>query len=405
LTERFSAVPTSLKAKRTLLYFYLTSRSGEARHSPFEYRFLEVLCKNWEVIVAFSTRSGRARPDEKIAPDAAKLMPLLDLPLLGRLPLPVRSPVETFIGVLRVLILVQALRPDIVIGNWVTRLSGLHCALAGCHPFLAVVWGSDVLVEARSSRVLRTFARFTLRVADAIIVDSEVQRRAVLNLGCNASKVYCFPWGIDLDEFKPERATPVREELGWLDNKIVVCTRKHYPMYGIEYIIRAIPLILESVRDAKFLFVGNGPPLDYQRPLLEYHKSLTERLGVQSHVKFMGFVPNHFLPRILNAADVYVSTSFSDGSSASLMEAIACGLPVVVTRIPANEEWIVDGENGFLVPTADSVSLAQCIARILLDDELRSRMRDANLDLASKRANWKINSLVLEKAVSDLLCQ
>jgi glycosyltransferase involved in cell wall biosynthesis len=239
-------------------------------------------------------------------------------------------------------------------------------------------------------------ARLTLRAADGVIVDSEIQRKAVLSMGCRSSKVYCFPWGIDLDLFRPERTRGIREELGWLHDKIVVSTRKQLPIYGVEYLVRAMPLVLARMKDVKLLVIGEGP-------LLEYHKALTKHLGIENQVKFLGNVPNQVLPAFLNAGDVYVSTSFSDGSSASLMEAMACGLPVVVSRIPANEEWVVHGENGFLVKPGDSVTLADCLVKALQDERLRLLMGEANLEVAKKRADWRVNSLVLEKSVSDLL--
>jgi glycosyltransferase involved in cell wall biosynthesis len=257
-------------------------------------------------------------------------------------------------------------------------------------PLLVAVWGSDVLIEAEKSRILRVFGKVTTRLADAIIVDSEVQRRAIVGLGCPDTKICCFPWGIDLERFKPRSQHAPRPNLG--PGKIVICTRKHRPIYGIEYLLHAAPKVLLEVKNATFLFVGNGP-------LLDYHKHLVKQLSLEGYVKFLGYVPNDSLLDLLNAADVYVSPSLSDGSSASLMEALACGLPVVVTKIPANQEWIKDGENGFLVPPCDSEALARSIIQLLRDAELTSRMKNANLELARKRANWAVNSRVLEECV------
>jgi glycosyltransferase involved in cell wall biosynthesis len=85
------------------------------------------------------------------------------------------------------------------------------------------------------------------------------------------------------------------------------------------------------------------------------------------------------------------------------MEAMACGLPAVVTRIPGNLEWVSHGKNGFLVPPGDRVMLARYLSILLGDDELRARMRMANIELATARFDWKLNSLIFEKCVSDLL--
>jgi glycosyltransferase involved in cell wall biosynthesis len=261
---------------------------------------------------------------------------------------------------------------------------------------LVNAWGTDIQIEPKKSRVLRIFAKLTIRRADAVIVDSEVQRRDLLELGCDPRKICCFPWGIDLDKFRPQDSTAFRRELGWLDKKIVLSTRSHVERCGVEYLIRAIPQILEQEANARFLIVGDGP-------LLDYHKSLAKTLEVEKQTRFLGWVQNDRLPEILCATDLYVSTSFSDGSSASLLEAMACGLPVVVTAIPGNKEWVSEGKNGQLVPPGDNGKLCRSIVRVLLDDELRSRMRRESLRIAKDRADWKRNALVLQRCVFDLM--
>ncbi len=121
-------------------------------------------------------------------------------------------------------------------------------------------------------------------------------------------------------------------------------------------------------------------------------------------MRFLGNVDNEKLPKLLNAADVYVSTSFSDGSSASLMEALGCGLPVVVTDIPGNREWVSEGErNGFLVPPGDIPALTVSVVKLLQQRDLRLRIRHANLGLAEGKADWRKNSLVLERRIDELV--
>jgi glycosyltransferase involved in cell wall biosynthesis len=263
---------------------------------------------------------------------------------------------------------------------------------------LATAWGDDILIEPKRSRIFRIFAAFTLRAADGVIVDSEVQRKAAVDLGCEPSKIYCFPWGIDLHKFRPEEESypKLRTDLGWQNCKVVVSTRMHYPTYDVKTLIESVPVVLSKVKDARFIVAGDGK-------LLEYHKSLASLLRVDHAIRFMGLVPNDQLPEVLNSADAYVSTSLSDGTSASLIEAMSCGLPVIVTRIPANEEWVVHGKNGLLFPPGDSRTLADYIVSILLNGKLRSRMREENIELARNKADWMKNSQVFLRCVEDLL--
>jgi glycosyltransferase involved in cell wall biosynthesis len=208
-------------------------------------------------------------------------------------------------------------------------------------------------------------------------------------------KICSFYWGIDLDKFKRVNANSTREMLGGSTSRIVISTRMHFPVYDIQCVIHAIPAILRHVDNVMFVIAGDGP-------LLTFHKNLAKELSVEKHVKFIGLVQNEQLPVLLSSAHVYVSASLSDGASASLMEAMACGLPAVVTRNEANMEWIRDGENGFLFSPSNSQELAQRVLQLLEDDELREKMGQQNMKIAKSRADWKTNSRRLEKCVELL---
>jgi glycosyltransferase involved in cell wall biosynthesis len=109
------------------------------------------------------------------------------------------------------------------------------------------------------------------------------------------------------------------------------------------------------------------------------------------HVKFVGTVPHDKVVDYLSAADIYVSTSFSDGTSASLLEAMACSLTPLVTEIPGNKEWIENEVNGLLVPVADSKILAEKILLLATDRELRTKLQvNANVTI-KRKVNWTRN--------------
>ena len=95
------------------------------------------------------------------------------------------------------------------------------------------------------------------------------------------------------------------------------------------------------------------------------------------------------MPALLREHHVYVSTSPHDTTSVSLLEAMACGLFPVVTDIPANREWIVDGENGRLVPAGQATRLAVTLIDSWRDSGLRERARRHNLELIASRGRWE----------------
>ena len=171
--------------------------------------------------------------------------------------------------------------------------------------------------------------------------------------------------------------------------------RSFAPVYGIEYFLRSLTKVAKAVPDARVLLIGSGP-------LETTFRALVKELGIENMVKFLGFVANEELPAYLNAADLYVSSSLSDGTSVSLLEAMACGLPVVVTDVPSILEWVENGINGLVCPRRDSDSLAKAIITLLRDERTAAKMGKKNLEIAEQRADWNKNFKMLEKMYVEL---
>jgi glycosyltransferase involved in cell wall biosynthesis len=155
------------------------------------------------------------------------------------------------------------------------------------------------------------------------------------------------------------------------------------PIYNLSLLIRAIPIVLKEEPNAKFIIAGIGP----QRNNLE---SQVKRLNIGPSVQFLGWVVHEEMPDLLSRADVYVSTSLDDGTSISLLEAMASGAFPIVTDIPSNREWISDGENGFLVPIDQEKYLADKIVETIRNQDLRERSRQKNFSLIKEKASWEV---------------
>jgi glycosyltransferase involved in cell wall biosynthesis len=272
--------------------------------------------------------------------------------------------------------MLKEIRPDLVHAGWV-QSTGYAAALSGVHPLFLMPWGSDILVwPARSWRDRRK-ARIALRAADAIACDAEIVKQRIMELsGVAADRVSVFPWGVDLDRFHPAPAAPSRPPT-------VVMTRQMRDPYGVLDFAGAFPALRATVPEARLLLVGDG----VQRPEVE---AVLRPLG--DCWRIAGAVDNAAMPGLLGSGDVYASNSTTDGTSVSLLEAMACALPVVVTDLPANREWITEGENGFLVPVGDAPAMTDRIAHLLADPALRKTMGARNLAIARERADWKINA-------------
>lgn len=285
----------------------------------------------------------------------------------------------------------RLLRPDVVLGCMATKY-GFYAALVGFKPLILIVWGSDVLIAPKRFFFFRFMAQFALKRADAIIVDSKVQEKAVVQLGCTKEKILKFPW-FDLKNIHVMHSrADIRKKLGWHHNPIVISLRKHEPIYCVECLIDAIPHIVSAVPESRFLILGKGR-------LTDKLKGKVKELGIEQYVKFIGQVPRNSVASYLNAADVYVSTSLSDGTSASLLEAMALKVPPIVTNIEGNREWIRNDWNGFLVPPKDPRCLAEKIVSLIKNKYLRRRIGKNGLKTVKTKVDWSKNS----KAFADLI--
>jgi glycosyltransferase involved in cell wall biosynthesis len=162
-----------------------------------------------------------------------------------------------------------------------------------------------------------------------------------------------------------------------------------------EYFLKSLPSLIKAVPNVRIILCGDDP-------LRNKFERFVKNCGIEDRVHFAGFVDNDGLPKYYNSADIYVSTSLSDGTSLSLLEAMASGLPVVVTDVPAIKEWVQDGKNGFVVPRRDSKTLAKKIVQLLQDETRQKEFGDKNIKIAKERADGDKNFEKLERIYTRL---
>jgi glycosyltransferase involved in cell wall biosynthesis len=297
----------------------------------------------------------------------------------------------------RLIQLLQRIQPHVLHAGWVQG-DGLLAAATGFHPFLLMPWGSDILVLPKRSKGDCTLARYVIQHADLITCDCQVVKEEILALApYDPEKIVVFPWGIDLRLFQrnQEAGQAIRTQLGWQDKKILIMTRSFLPVYAVDDFLQALPIVLAAEPETRVLLIGRG---EREAAL----KQLAERLGLGTFIHWTGFVPNTQLPHYLSAADLYVSSSLSDGTATSHLEAMACGLPMVLTDTPSTFEWVNDGVNGRVVPRANPPALAQAIVELLQQPDLRHIMGERNLTIAQARADWDKNFAKLETMYQTL---
>ena len=196
---------------------------------------------------------------------------------------------------------------------------------------------------------------------DVFVVMSHAMEEELVEYGFPGEKIRLIPNGVDTDFFQP---TVVKKPSQ--DKKILFVGRLT-EQKGVEYLLQAI----SSIRfdRMQLVIVGEGERYSYLQKLAEH-------LSVRDKVIFTGF-QSQILP-YLQAADLFVLPSLAEGLSNALLEAMACGLPVVATRVSGNQDVIEDGVNGFLVEPKDVRGLAEAIEKILVDEKLAEKMGQAN---------------------------
>jgi glycosyltransferase involved in cell wall biosynthesis len=340
-------------------------------YSPHDYRFLSALAKTeHEVFYVRLQGSGRITEDRPIPP-AIHLVHWaggqgefrwLDLPWL----------------IFDFQRLIHKIRPDLIHAGPV-QTCGLVATLAGAGPRLIMSWGFDLMQDAERNVCWRWATRFVLHRATYFTSDCEATRQKATHFGMKGDRTVVFPWGVDLDLFspsRPHRQSNIRFTL--------LCNRSWEPRYGVDVLAKAFTMVAGSRSDVNLLLLNDGSQGQVIRQILD-------SCDVSDRVTYAGQVPHMELPRYYQMADVYISPSHVDGSSVSLMEALACGLPCLVSDIPANLEWVTDGANGWLFPDGDAKALATRILAILETRESLAKIGQAARRVAEERADWKKN--------------
>jgi len=289
--------------------------------------------------------------------------------------------VNRIINLMQVMRLLKRIRPDVLHAHFITYYGTLG-ALTGYHPFVVTAWGSDILIMPKRSRRAKWVAKYVIKRADLITCDAEHIRERLIELGAEAQKIILINFGIDTEKFKPLKSKKLQKKLNTLESPIVISLRNLEPIYDVKSLILSAPLVLKECPEARFIIAGRGS----QEAKL---RKLASSLGISDSVKFVGFIPNEKLPEYLASADVYVSTSLSDaGLAASTAEAMACGLPVIVTDFGDNRRWVKNGVNGFIVPLRDPKTLADKIVYLLKNENIRKEFGIRNRIIIEKKNNY-----------------
>ncbi|HUW38662.1 MAG TPA: glycosyltransferase [Rhodocyclaceae bacterium] len=247
--------------------------------------------------------------------------------------------------------------------------------------------------ETRHARdpVLRRRIRRGLQQAKKVFSVSESLRRIALSLGISPDNVRVVGNGVDVEKFVPIEKGEARRTLGLASKAPVLVTvgglveRK-----GFHRVIECLPALRAAFPGLQYLIVGGASP---EGDWTERLKALVNSLRLQDCVRFLGALPAEDLKLPLSAADVFVLSSRNEGWANVLLEAMACGLPVVTTDVGGNAEVVCDPRLGTIVPFDDAAALL-----LAVDGALRRRWDRASIRHHALRNTWdqRVDALVQE---------
>ena len=244
--------------------------------------------------------------------------------------------------------------------------------------------------------------RWTLARAARVIAVSESLKRVAEGLGIPGHRIRVIPNGVDTTRFHSMHRGEARQALRLpLDRPILMSVGGLSPRKGHQRVIEPLPQVLAARPDLLYVVVGGPGPEGDTAPLL---RRLTSELGLQGHVLLTGPRPHDEIPRWLAAADCFCLATTNEGCANALLEALACGVPVVSTRVGGNAEIVTDPRQGVLVPPEDADALSSAIvatlARRLDPDEARAWGRVRSWSLVAEQVMEEICLAVGGRACS-----
>jgi glycosyltransferase involved in cell wall biosynthesis len=290
--------------------------------------------------------------------------------------------------------LLDRIKPDILHAVGAAGAAWL-AATARFHPFLITATGSDLLLLGQRSRMHNFLTSQAIRQADRLLCISPQLCMAARSMKVPEHKLEINFLGVDTATFHPAQSkAELRQRLGLSGKFVILSLRAVKAVYNPLIIAQAIPQVLNSLPQAHFLIMTyNADP----QMLLKFQE-LVSVAGVSQSVEYLPPLEgDRAIAAYLQAADLAVSISASDGTPVSVLESMACGCPLILGELPTLHDWVESEVNGVFVPQADDLALSQAILRLAEDETLRARLGQAAAHTALQKADRESQFARLEE--------
>jgi len=253
---------------------------------------------------------------------------------------------------------IARVRPDVLNAHYL-NVHGYHAWMSGFHPYVTTLWGSDVFIVPRTSRLAALVSRITLRAADMVMVNSDALLRGALALGARPERTEMIQFGVDLARFTPGPApAALRARLGLEGRRVVFSPRNITPLYRHQVVLEAVARL---PADVAVVFSRHRAQADELAAI----ERRVEALGLSGRVVIVPEIAHSEMVEFYRLADVVVSIPASDSTAVTTLEALACETQIVAGDLPSVREWLWDLDCEALVPIDDVDATAAALARAL----------------------------------------
>lgn len=309
--------------------------------------------------------------------------------------LPIPSSFGYYLNLIAFKKILRLIKPDVLNAHYASGY-GTLARLSKFSPYVLSVWGSDVYDFPYKSAFHKKIIRKNLLAADRLCSTSKVMAEQVNSLCPEISRITVTPFGVDTEVFKPKFRKHQK-------NLLTIGTVKTLaPKYGIDILLHAFKYVKEQMLQInplivlRLLIVGGGP----QEKSLHL---LAKKLGISENCTWIGEITHQEVPEYLNQLDIYVALSREESFGVAILEASACGIPVVVSDSGGLPEVVVAGETGLVVSRESHEEAGKAILSIANNPILRESMRKKSVEHVKAVYDWQKNVSLLENVLFETL--
>lgn len=320
---------------------------------------------------------------------------------LLRLPPPLRGALYHGLCAFQLLRALRTYRPDVVHVYYAYSYFAWVAGVLGCKPLIVTTMGGDVLFDEQGSPgpIGKWLTVRLLRQADYITSQSDFLSDEIGRLAGVSGKTERVLWGVSPDEFRRRDPSGLRHALGLEpEARIVLSPKILQPFYRVHLAVEAMAIVRCSIPDAVLVVSEYAADPNYRAEIV----GRIDELDLAEHVKFVGQIPYEQMPRYYSLANVSVGIPRSDSLPQSLFEAMACGTPMILSRLPRYEEIVRHEESAYFVdPEPDAIAAG--IVRLLDDAALHERIAEEGRRIVVEKANLDEEVARVEGRYRELL--